>query len=235
MDGPAARRRIIATIKPQSGGIEMDSDLVAIDADEALVQRFQRGDATAFDTLYLKYEQRIYFQILSIVGDPQDAEDIKMEVFWKVHQQLFTVCLERSFKAWILTIAKHSSIDYLRRRQSKEPPTSLGDDQFIYDQGPSPEEKVIADELLREALQRLKPRLREILDLDTQGYSPEEIARILGLKASSVRTHFTQARREMRQFFHDATRRRKHSGRKILRSLILKKKPGMGNDQQYSE
>lgn len=233
MDTVTVRHQIMATIKSQSGGVEMDSDLVTLDSDEALVQRFQRGDLTAFNVLFLKYEQQIYRQILSMVSNPQDAEDIKIEVFWKVYQQLFTLYLKHSFKAWISTIVRNSSIDYLRRLKSKELPVPLDDYEVtVFDQSPSPEEKVIADDLMREALQQLKPRLREILLLDAQGYELEEIARRLGLKACSVATLLSKARNELRQFFHDSVRRRKYAEQKPTLRLLRKKKPDRNGSQQ---
>ena len=224
IDALAAHHQIIAMIEPKSEGVEMDSDLVA--PDEALVLRFQQGDLIAFDILYLKYEKQIYYLILGIVGNPQDTQDILQETFWKVYKCLFTLRLERSFKAWLTTVAKHSCIDYLRKVRSKEPPVSLDSDDVVvvvYDRGPSPEEEAIANERLREAFQQLKPQHHTILLLDAQGYTSENIARELGLKVRSVSTLLSTARRELRQLLSISVRRGKYAGRKT------------SNDQQYSE
>lgn len=181
----------------------MDYDLLGSLSDEALVQEIQCGKLVAFDVLHQRYYEQIHYKVLMIVKKPEDARDIVQDIFWKVYQQLPTLQLERKFKPWLLTIAKHNSIDHLRRlRREKSLLLSL-DREIIEreDKAPSPEGFVIGYERLKDALQQLRPQWLEIVALHMQGYTFEEIALQLRLSVGSVRTYHSNARKTLRQIF----------------------------------
>jgi len=181
----------------------MDYDLLGSLSDEALVQQIQCGKLVAFDILYQRYNDKVYYKVLMIVKKPEDARDIVQNVFWKVYQQLPTLQLKRKFKSWLLTIAKHDSIDHLRRLGWEKSFLLSLDWEIIEweDKASSPEGFVIGDEQLKDALQQLRPQWHEIISLHMQGYTFEEIALRLGLSVGSVRTYLSNARKTLRQTF----------------------------------
>jgi RNA polymerase sigma-70 factor (ECF subfamily) len=181
----------------------MDYDLLDSLSDEALVQEIQCGKLDAFGILYRRYHNEVHYRVLMIVDKPEDAQDIAQDTFWKVYQQLPTLRLECKFRSWLLTIAKNYSIDHWRRLGRDKSFLQSLDSEFVEgeDKASSPEESVIGDEQLKDALQQLKPQLREIVSLHMQGYTFEEIASGLRLSVGSVRTYLSDARRKLRQTF----------------------------------
>lgn len=208
----------------------MDDDLVI--SDESLVRQYQRGNLIAFDKLYLKYRDLVYYQILAIVHHQEDAWDIHQETFWKVYQHLPTLCLKSTFKVWLSTIAKRKCIDYLRRKRCPQKYIQTPEilDTIVDQYNPPPDVQIIVDEALGEALQQMDPRHRSVLLLDMQNYSLEEIARKLGWKVGTVRTYLSAARRSLHQCLQVEAPRTKCPKRTTSHRFL--KKPRHVNDYQ---
>ena len=97
-------------------------------SDTQIVHRFQRGDSTAFDFLYLRYRSkkwiataieiphRIYGVICSMISNREDALDISQDVFLKAYQALGNFKRVSQFYSWLYRIAINCCSDYMRRR-----------------------------------------------------------------------------------------------------------------------
>ncbi len=83
--------------------------------DEQLASRSARGDQPAFEILLRRYLKIIYGFVYRLLGNTQDAEeeDATQEVFLKSWKNLKRFDEQRSFKAWIFGIARHTAIDLL--------------------------------------------------------------------------------------------------------------------------
>jgi RNA polymerase sigma-70 factor (ECF subfamily) len=99
-----------------------------IDSDR-LVVRFQRGDASAFDGLYLRYFDRVYAYARVALRDEHEAEDVAQQVFGNVVQALprYQVRQDSSFRAWLFRITRNVVLRTLERtgRLSPQEPAEL--------------------------------------------------------------------------------------------------------------
>lgn len=86
--------------------------------DSVLIARFQSGDLCVFDKLCHRHYSRIHAVILSVVCNPDDAQDLTQEVFLKAYQQLNAFKCASQFYSWLYRIAVNRCIDHMRR-QSK--------------------------------------------------------------------------------------------------------------------
>ncbi len=84
------------------------------DEDIRLVRRFLNGDSTAFDTLFLKYQDYVYRIVFGIVGNPDEARDITQDVFLQVHSSLSGFRQNSRFSTWLYRIASNRAIDSAR-------------------------------------------------------------------------------------------------------------------------
>ena len=73
------------------------------DIDQALVERVQRGDKTAFDLLVLKYQHRVVKVISRYVRDQSEVYDVAQEAFIKAYRALRTSDKTRSIPIVVLT------------------------------------------------------------------------------------------------------------------------------------
>ena len=102
--------------------------------DVQLVQRFQEGDSEVFNFLYLRYRDRIYGVICSMISNREDARDISQDVFLKAYQGLGNFKRASQFYSWLYRIAINCCIDFMRRgakrRMISNDPVS--DDEFYH-------------------------------------------------------------------------------------------------------
>jgi RNA polymerase sigma-70 factor, ECF subfamily len=86
--------------------------------DEQLIKQYLRGDEKSLEFLVKRYLKSIYGFIYRRTGNFQDAEDTAQEVFLRAWRNLKSFNSEKSFKAWIFSIAKNACIDFLRKKKA---------------------------------------------------------------------------------------------------------------------
>jgi RNA polymerase sigma-70 factor (ECF subfamily) len=78
-----------------------------------VLERFSRGDPGAFETLFRQFQKDVYGWIVRIVRDPDAAEDLTVETFWRIHRAHARFDSSRSFGAWARRIATNVAFDHL--------------------------------------------------------------------------------------------------------------------------
>ncbi|HUZ92416.1 MAG TPA: RNA polymerase sigma factor [Candidatus Paceibacterota bacterium] len=86
-------------------------------SDEQLVVRYRKGDEASLELLVKRYLPQIYGFARQYAGDSDKASDIAQETFVKVWKNLKKFDEQRSFRSWIFTIAKHTALDWLKRKE----------------------------------------------------------------------------------------------------------------------
>jgi RNA polymerase sigma factor (sigma-70 family) len=173
--------------------------------DYALVQLAIAGDRKAFANLFTRYKDSIYFMILKMVHNRDDAEDLTIESFGKAFSNLEKYTPDYAFSTWLFKIASNNTIDHIRKKRMDV--ISLDDDNSnesmnisntVSSNTPDPEEKFIRDQralLMREILDRLNPKYRNLIQLryfDELSY--EEIAQQLNLPLGTVKAQLFRAK-----------------------------------------
>lgn len=173
--------------------------------DYILVESALTGNEKAFAKLMARYKDAIYFMLLKMVNNKNDAEDLTLEAFGKAFKNLHQYSPNYAFSTWLFKIATNNCIDFLRKRRgvyiSIENNQENGDnDQPIRlrSQEPNPEEKLIRIQkaiLMRRIVHRLKPRYRILVELRYfREFSYEEIAKELNLPLGTVKAQLFRAR-----------------------------------------
>jgi RNA polymerase sigma-70 factor (ECF subfamily) len=174
-----------------------DVDLVR---DRALVERFQEGDAAAFETLYKRYFDRLTRFCQKRVGDRHEAEEIAQEAFTRALRALPTFEGERRFYPWMTVIAGRLCVDTHRRRGRSEPTATP--DLGVIEGGQERIVDAVDIAILAQALGRLAPRHREVLDLrEQQSWSYQQIADHYGVTLGTVEALLFRARKALRREF----------------------------------
>jgi RNA polymerase sigma-70 factor (ECF subfamily) len=173
--------------------------------DFKLVEAALKGDEKAFARLMSRYKDAIYFMLLKMVNNKNDAEDLTLEAFGKAFKNLHQYSPSYAFSTWLFKIATNNCIDFLRKRRgvfvSIENSQENGDNDppiKLRTNDPNPEEKLIRIQkaiLMRKIVHRLKPRYRILVELRYfREYSYEEIAKELHLPLGTVKAQLFRAR-----------------------------------------
>lgn len=175
------------------------------EADQALVERAQRGESRAFDLLVLKYQQRIAALIGRYLRDNAEVLDVTQEAFLKAYRALPGFRGESAFYTWIYRIAINTVKNHMVS-QSRRPPGADVDAEVAeqMDMGgrlreqATPERELLTDEIannVQAALDGLPEDLRTAIVLrELEGMSYEEIATAMSCPIGTVRSRIFRAR-----------------------------------------
>lgn len=167
--------------------------------DAELIRRWQRGDVLAFEALVRSWQQPVARFLYRLVGRTELVQDLCQEVFWRVYQAGPRYREEGSFSTWLYRIALNVVRDDARRRRHL--PVPLANHEPV---APAiAADAVCQQEELAQAVARalaeLPERLREVLVLrHYEGMSFEEIARLTGTPASTLKSRFGVALKQLR-------------------------------------
>jgi RNA polymerase sigma-70 factor (ECF subfamily) len=168
-------------------------------SDEALVSLIADGDKRAMQVLYARHNVRVYRFIVRLTGNTSTAEDLVSEVFLDVWRQADAFEAKAQVSTWLLAIARYKALSALRRRSEEQL-----DDQVaatIPDTADDPETVVYQKDrstLIQKCLSQLSPAHREVIDLVYyHEKSVDEVAKITGVPAATVKTRMFYARSKM--------------------------------------
>lgn len=164
-------------------------------SDEGLIEAVQRGDRDAATRLYQRHIDRIHRICYRIVLDSSQVPDCVQEVWTKVFQNLGRFQCERSFAAWLNAVAAHTAIDYYRRCKRQGSHVDIDE---IGGEALAADDRVDSRQLddatirqqIHQALEEVSVSQRTAFVLRYfEGTPLPEIARTLGCREGTVRTH----------------------------------------------
>lgn len=178
-----------------------------------LIEQVQRNEAGAFDKLYEAYKNQAYRTAVFLTGNAADAQDVVQDTF-------VTVCLEirklkepAAFKSWFYRILTHEAARYTKKRGRELPQEEIPEQASLtHEQW----QEDISDILLRkEEIQNLRDL---ISDMDEKHrtvlvlyyfneFSVEQIAKITGCFAGTVKSRLYYARKQLEQKLLEVERR----------------------------
>lgn len=177
--------------------------------DKDLVQAHFDGNKTALHTLFSRYTGPLYRFVGRLCGNAADAEDLVQDTCVKAWRKLSSFQSDRSFKAWIFTIARNTVFDHLKKKKavpfSNMDEQSLTEETFeegIEDDRPLPPaliERADRAKLLESALQELPERSRTVILLhEGEELTFQEIAEIVQEPLNTVKSRYRRALQTLR-------------------------------------
>lgn len=152
----------------------------------------------AFLTLFHNNKNQIYSFALKILGDEHAAGDVTQEVFLRLFKKHKTISKIENPENWLFIIARNLCLNQLRDRRKE---ISLSDiDENRASETYCSDSRYI---VLEKAMYSLDTRFREALILkEYQGFSYKEIAEILQVTVTTVRSLLFNARTRLKDNFH---------------------------------
>ena len=164
-----------------------------------LVQLLKQRDQSAFGYLYDNYSGALLSVIHNIISDIDLANDVLQEVFVKIWRQIesYDETKGRLF-TWMLNISRNASIDTTRSKGFQQNKQNQELSEHVYDNSGSSE--IPIDQIgLRKVVHQLKEEYRILMELTYfQGYTQDEIAKMLDIPLGTVKTRLRNALIQLR-------------------------------------
>ena len=174
--------------------------------DYNLVQKaLNQKDQKAYTELMKHYKDSVYYMLLKMTNNMDDAEDLTIEAFGKAFRNLHQYVPEYAFSTWLFKIASNNCIDFIRKKKQELYTIDTPSDEYSHEiakksasDSPDPEEELIKKqkvELMREIVEKLKPRYRTLIELRYfSELSYEEIAEQMQLPLGTIKAQLFRAR-----------------------------------------
>ncbi len=189
-------------------------------SDLELVERFKEGDLKAFDAIFEAYSSPLLGFLTRMCGNVEDAREGLQDTFLSVFRYLEGFRGEASLKNWIFKIAVTACL----KKKRKMPPVPCAEieeslvggggsgtpfqplDESQGSQGwrSDPEKLLLDDEFRRYVVQGVASMpyiYKVVINLrDFEGFSTQEVSRILGIKESTVKVRLHRARLQLQSW-----------------------------------
>ena len=172
------------------------------------IVRAQRGDASAFESLYRQHSRRVYGLCLRMVSDPFEAEDLAQEAFLQLFRKIHTFRGESAFSSWLHRLT--ANVVLMSFRKKKAHLTSLDEITRTNDDDSGQKLEIGEADVrltgmfdrvnLQSAIDSLPEGYKRMFLLhDLHGYEHNEIAAILDCSVGNSKSQVHKARKRLRE------------------------------------
>jgi len=193
------------------------SDLEAnlIDSEQALVDGLLKGDSQCFELLVRNYGGKLLSVARRYLNNEADAQDVVQETYIKVFQKIASFKSTSSLSTWLHRVLVTTALMKIRsnKRRREDP---MDDERSAVNAFDDNGERLVLEEELalsaesiaendevstkvRQAISGLAEAPRALIMLrDIEGYSTEEVSKMLGMSLSGVKTGLHRARKQLK-------------------------------------
>lgn len=158
-------------------------------------------DKLKFEKIYSKYKDVMYYAAYGILGGQYEAEDAVSQTLFKLirHLEKIEKVDSKKTKAFIVAITEHTAIDCYRKMK-RERLTNMNErevcSQYVEDFSGGNE--------VEDCINSLPVNYAVVLRMRySQGFSDEEIAKILGITKENVRSRVMRGKRKLQKLLEE--------------------------------
>lgn len=170
-------------------------------ADEDLMQAIQHGECQAFDELYLRYNERLYYYFYRMLGyEHSIAQDFMHDLFLKIIQKPLLFDAKKSFKTWIFSCANNMCKNEYRNKQVRSVVhNEENPDKYLDDIQPIENQDKLMDTIFKELNKFDESHKTAFLLKYREGFTIEEISEIMELPEGTVKSRLFYTRKKLQQ------------------------------------
>ncbi len=164
----------------------------------ALIERAQRGNASAIRALYDTHVDRIYRLTYRLTGVEHLAREVTQDTFVRAFASIGGFRGDSAFGTWLHTIAVSLSLNEIKRRKRERSRNAPLEDAIALAES-APHSDPLLREKLTEAVNDLPEGCRTVFMMhDAEGYTHQEIAAALGVTEGTSKAQLARARGKLR-------------------------------------
>jgi RNA polymerase sigma-70 factor, ECF subfamily len=169
--------------------------------EKEILIRLIEGDSNAFEKIYYRYVERVYYFSLRYLTCAADAEEIVQEVFTKIWESRKNINTDLSFSGYLLTTAKNTIFNDYRKKVNHQAYCEYII-TYLQKSIQNVEDEIIYNdlmEILNKTLSGLPPKRQEIFRLSRfQGMAYRDISKKLSISEKTIETHMRLAIRDIK-------------------------------------
>ncbi|OHB64364.1 MAG: hypothetical protein A2Y77_17820 [Planctomycetes bacterium RBG_13_62_9] len=181
--------------------------MAKVTEEQALVERFRRGDDSAFDRIVERHSAEVAALANRLLGWPGDVDDVVQEVFVAAWVGLKKFRGECRLRTWLFTITVNKCRSHRFRRLRRLRPVTTADVEAMESRDRSGDKAAMDQETfarVRRAVQMLPRKYREIIALRyMQGLEAEEICGLLKIRPNAMQVRLNRARKRLKEQLGD--------------------------------
>lgn len=164
--------------------------------DERLLDDLRNGNQKAFESIFFRYNARVYNFINSLVGNSALSEDMTQSVFLTLWENRTTLDSSKNFDAFIFTIARNMVYRHTEKmlntyRYEEYVKTHISEAEYFNEDHI---DKDVIEKLIMDLLEKLPPARRKIFLLKLrEGKTNKEIASLLSISEKTVSTQIQRS------------------------------------------
>ncbi len=160
------------------------------------------------DSLYQKYKYYLLRYVLKHVGLKDEAEEILQETFIKVIKGINQLKSTKAVLPWMTSITRNVCFDFLRYKQRKLPQRIISFDEIGFNQNieqlsyneVNPVEQAEKVQIVQDVIKSLPLKYKQVIVLhDIDGYTYKEIAKILNVEITTIKSRLCYGRNKIRE------------------------------------
>jgi RNA polymerase sigma-70 factor (ECF subfamily) len=182
-----------------------------------LIQKAQKGDAAAFNSIVSVYRRRILGTISRLIGRPEDVEDVAQEVFMRLYFSLEQLRTPEVFEPWLYRLTVNACYDYLRKskRRLESRMADLSEQQVMMADAAAGSKAQSDDFEKRRVRDTVNGLLASVSEEDrilltmkeVEGLSLKELEKIYGVNENALKVRLFRARQRVLKNMKGVTQR----------------------------
>jgi RNA polymerase sigma-70 factor (family 1) len=167
-----------------------------------LIDLWKEGDERAFNELYSRYFNKLYYYTLKFLADTNLAEEVVMDVMLNIWQKKHLLQSDRCISSYLFRSVKNKLIDYSRKQILQT--VSLDDSIVGHLSYEKSDARILESEMnqqYRKGLSKLSEKKQAIFKMSREeGLTYQEIALKLQLSKNTIENHMVAALKTLRLY-----------------------------------
>ena len=210
---------LVDTTENTNGDISPNPKTLNADStDSQLIELVNAGHTNAFNSLVLRYRERVFSVVYNMTSNREDANDVTQDVFVKAFHNIHRFQQKSTFFTWLYRIAVNTGISFIKKNRNRqffslenlEEEGISGKLAEILSSRKHSRRELLLQELqekLNEALQKLSVKHRTTVVLfEIEGLSHKDIGEILNCSEGTVRSRLHYAKNELQNYMKEYIR-----------------------------
>jgi RNA polymerase sigma-70 factor (ECF subfamily) len=169
--------------------------------DSLLIEKINQGDTKAFEELYYKYSEKLFYFAIRYLKTKEDAEGLVQEIFIKIWENRSTLKTGLSFNAYLFTIARNAIFNLHRKNLNEKVYKEYLRNYLDEYQNKTENDVILSDmkKRIEKKIEKLPPQRKLIFQLSrNEGLSYREISKKLKISEKTVEAHMRLTLKSLR-------------------------------------